>query len=105
MSGLSTMQPKCRTHTHDRPTRSLRRAYDRERVHHLLLPTLTNQRKELTMTKLKTTYDLGRYDYDNDDVRAHDAKPATWTAQDWSAYWQGVNDAAYETDTPMELDC
>jgi hypothetical protein len=57
------------------------------------------------MTKLKTTYDLGRCDHDHGEVRAHDAKPAAWTAHEWSAYWQGVNDAAYETDTPIEFDC
>ena len=57
------------------------------------------------MTKLKTTYDLGRCDHDRGEVRAHDAKPAAWTAHDWADYWQGVNDAAYETDTPIQFDC
>jgi len=56
------------------------------------------------MTILKTTYDLGRCDHDRDDVRAYDAKPTAWSRQDWADYWQGVNDAAYETDTPMEFD-
>ena len=57
------------------------------------------------MSKSMTVYDLGKWDYQNDNVKAHDAKPKRWTAHEWSAYWQGVNDAAYETDTPMEFDC
>ena len=56
------------------------------------------------MPKPMTVYDLGQWDYINDNVKPHDAKPKRWSQQDWSDYWQGVNDAAYETDTPMQFD-
>jgi hypothetical protein len=49
------------------------------------------------MQKKMTTYDLGQWDYTNDNVRSHDAKPKHWSQQYWSDYWEGVNDAARET--------